>query len=200
MRPFFLFVNVVGKFSLYKIPLKSLSEGVHKFEFVLDDQYFKLIGDADSDIKRGSVNAEVSVKRISSTFEFGFVLNGGVFVPCDRCLDDISIEIDTQNKLIVKFGREYSEESDEIVVIPEDEGELNIAWFLYEFVTLNVPMKRVHPPGKCNKVMSSKLNKHKAVSTDADDENDDEHEAGDDIIDEVIDPRWDALKGLTDEE
>jgi len=157
-----------------------------------------LIGDADSDIKRGGVNVEVSVKRVSSTFEFNFTLNGAVLVPCDRCLDDLSIEIDSKNRLIVKFGREYSEESDEVVIIPEDEGELNIAWFLYEFVTLSVPMKHVHPPGKCNKVMSSKLNKHKAVSSD--DTLDDEEEGEDDTFEAGNDPRWDALKGLVDEE
>jgi len=192
----------VGKFSLYNIPLKSLAEGTHKFEYVLDDQYFKLIGDADSDIKRGKVNVEVSVKRVSSTFEFSFTVNGGVFVPCDRCLDDMTIEIDTKNRLIVKFGKEYSEESDEVVIIPEDEGELNIAWFLYEFVTLSVPMKHVHPPGTCNKVMTSKLNRHKARSSDDSEDSDDMDDDIDDgdISDGGSDPRWDALKGLADEE
>lgn len=199
MRPFFLLTNKVGKFSLYKIPLKSLSEGVHKFEYILDDRYFTSIGDADSDIKRGKVNVEVSVKRVSSIFEFNFVLNGEVYVPCDRCLDDMTMETATDNRLIVKFGQEYSEESDEVVIIPEDEGEINIAWFLYEFVTLSIPMKKVHPPGKCNRLMSSKLNKHKAVSTD--EVSEDDTEESDDVIDDApADPRWDALKGLVDEE
>lgn len=200
MRPFFLLTDKVGKFSLYNVPLKSLAEGTHKFEYILDDQYFKLIGDADSDIKRGKVNVEVTVKRTSSMFEFSFILNGEVHVPCDRCLDEMVMETVSNSRLIVKFGREYSEESDEVVVIPEDEGEINIAWFLYEFITLSLPMKKVHPPGKCNRVMSSKLNKHKAVSTDeVGDEDSDTSE--DDVIDDApTDPRWDALKGLADEE
>lgn len=189
----------MGKFSLYNIPLKSLAEGGHKFEYVLNDQYFHLIGDADSDIKKGAVNVDISVKRISSTFEFNFTLTGEVQVSCDRCLDDMPIEIDSKNRLVVKFGQEYSEESDEIVIIPENEGEINIAWFLYEFVTLNVPMKHVHPPGKCNKLMTSKLNRHKAVSSD-----DTEEEEDDSTVEEIentdTDPRWDALKGLVDEE
>lgn len=192
----------MGKFSLYNIPLRNLTEGVHNLEYTLDNQYFKLIGDADSDIRKGQVVIEATVKRVSSTFEFNFSLNGTVTVPCDRCLDDMLIEVDSKNKLIVKFGKEYSEESDEVVVIPEEEGEINIAWFLYEFVTLSIPMKRVHAPGKCNKTMSSKLNKHKAVSTD-DDQEDDSFDTSDDISieeEEVTDPRWDALKGLADEE
>jgi len=111
----------------------------------------------------------------------------------------MTIEISTQNRLIVKFGREYSEESDEIVIIPEDEGELNVAWFLYEFVTLSVPMKHVHPPGKCNKFMSSKLNKHKASSSEDDAESEDMDDSSEELESDNTDPRWDALKGLMDE-
>lgn len=209
-KKFFIFATIllliekVGKFSLYNIPLRNLADGLHKFEYVLDDQYFKAIGDADSDIRRGKVNVDVTVKSVSSTFEFSFTLGGEVSVPCDRCLDDIQIETNSTNRLVVKFGHEYSEESDEIVIIPEEEGEINIAWFLYEFVMLSLPMKHVHAPGKCNKMMSSKLNKHKAVAADPDDAFEADDDAGfDDSVEEesneATDPRWDTLKGLVEE-
>ncbi|SHF08911.1 YceD family protein [Dysgonomonas macrotermitis] len=192
----------MGKFSLYNVPLRNLSEGIHQLDYTLGDQYFKLIGDSDSDVKKGHVKVEATVKRVSSTFEFNFSLEGTVTVPCDRCLDDIIIEVNSNNRLIVKFGKEYSEESDEVVIIPEEEGEINIAWFLYEFVTLSIPMKRVHAPGKCNKTMSTKLNKHKAVSSSDDDSDDDDFDdSTEESIDEdVTDPRWDALKGLVGDE
>ena len=32
----------------------------------------------------------------------------------------MEIPIDTHNRLVVKFGKEYAEESDEVVVIPEE--------------------------------------------------------------------------------
>lgn len=193
----------MGKFSLYNIPLRNLADGLHKFEYVLDDQYFKAIGDADSDIRRGKVNVEVIVKCVSSTFEFNFTQNGEVHVPCDRCLDDILIEVNSTNRLVVKFGHEYSEESDEIVIIPEEDGEINIAWFLYEFVMLSLPMKHVHAPGKCNKMMSSKLSKHK-VAADSDDsmdmvDDDEFDDSAEEDANEATDPRWDALKGLVEE-
>ena len=121
--------------------------------------------------------------------------------PCDRCLDDMEIPIDTHNRLVVKFGKEYAEESDEVVVIPEDEGAINLAWFLYEFIALAIPMKHVHAPGKCNKTMSSKLKKHTARSTeDGDEEYEDDSVEEDITIDDDVpvatDPRWDGLKGL----
>ena len=125
-----------------------------------------------------------------------------VEIPCDRCLDDMELPVSTQNKLVVKFGKEYAEESEEIVIIPEEEGEINLAWFIYEFIALAIPMKHIHAPGKCNKAMSSKLKKNTARR--ADDEDEFDEEAADDIVvdddaaDIPSDPRWDALKGLVE--
>lgn len=188
----------MGKFALYNIPLRGLTEGSHTFDYLLDNQFFKLINDTDSDLKRGKVNVQLTVKRKINTFDFSFSLEGEVFVPCDRCLDDIAMEINTENRLIVKFGKEYSEENDEIVIIPEEDGEINIAWFLYEFISLALPMKHVHAPGKCNKIMSTKLNKHRVDS--AGDESDDLEEDNEEESSESNDPRWDNLKDVSFDE
>lgn len=193
----------MGKYSNYKLILKDLSLGVTSYSYELDDSYFKLINDEESDVKRGKLTAEVQVTRSATAFEILFKITGAVQVPCDRCLDDVSMQVDTNNKLIVKFGAEYSEESDEIVIIPEEEGEINIAWFLYEFIMLSLPMKHVHPAGQCNKVVSSKLRKHKATIANDDDEDGDDDDFNDDEMDDSdaddmggTDPRWDALKDL----
>lgn len=191
----------MGKFDLYKIDLRNLAPGVHTLTYKLDNTFFVNI-DGD-EVQKGKVNVELTLKRTSVAFEMDFQLNGMVMVPCDRCLDDMDIPVETQNRLVVKFGTEYAEESDEVVVIPEDEGAINLAWFLYEFVALAVPMKHVHAPGKCNKSMTSKLKKH--TSRNSGDDSDDEY--SDDSTDNTIedetvnetDPRWDALKGLIEE-
>ncbi|HOO94398.1 MAG TPA: DUF177 domain-containing protein [Proteiniphilum sp.] len=191
----------MAKFSLYNISLKNLSFGTHTYAYDLDRKFFEAI-DGD-EVRKGNVKVMVTVKRTSSTFEFDFELKGVVQVPCTRCLDDMNQEVDTTNRLIVKFGKEYSEESDEIVVIPEEEGEINIAWFLYEFVALCIPIKHVHPAGECNRAVSSKLRKHRAVSTDeedADDEIADDDELASEEDSQTGDPRWDALKGLSFED
>lgn len=178
-----------------------MSEGKHEFEYDLNDKFFSLIDDGTADVKRGNIKVVISLKKTSITFELNFDIKGVVHVPCDRCLDDIDMEVDTKNRLIVKFGKEYSEESDEIVIIPEEDGAINIAWFLYEFIVLSLPTKKVHPPGTCNKAMSSKLNKHRAKSSDEGD--DDDIEEGDDTIDDdssFSDPRWDTLKDISVDE
>ena len=190
----------MGKFDIYKVDLKNLSPGVHEFEYILENKFFV---DIDGDrVQKGKVKVTLTVKRSSMVFDMNFQLEGVVYVPCDRCLDDMDLPISAKNKLIVKFGKEYAEESDEIVIIPEAEGEINLAWFIYEFIALTIPMKHVHAPGKCNKAMSSKLKKHTTRRSDDDDEYEDESAdeiiVEDDSSDMSSDPRWDALKGLVE--
>lgn len=185
----------MGKFELYKIDLKNLTPGVHEFDYLLEDKFFV---DIDGDqVHKGKVQVHLTLKRTSMMFELNFHLEGTVVVPCDRCLDDMDQPIKTDGRLIVKFGSEYAEESDEILIVPEDDGTLNIAWFLYEFVVLAIPIKHVHEPGKCNKFMSAKLRKHQARRL-ADDEEDFDDMMDDEVSgqDGFTDPRWDALKGL----
>ena len=190
----------MGKFDLYKVELKNLSPGVHEYEYFLENKFFV---DIDGDeVQKGKVKVNLTVKRTSMVFDMNFQLEGIVYVPCDRCLDDMELPVSTQNKLVVKFGKEYAEESEEIVIIPEEEGEINLAWFIYEFIALAIPMKHIHAPGKCNKAMSSKLKKHTTRRSDDDDEYEDESAdeiiVEDDSSDMSSDPRWDALKGLVE--
>ena len=145
--------------------------GTQDFEYVLDNEFFKNI--EGEDVQKGKVKVKLTVKRTAASFELDFDLEGVIQIPCDRCLDDMDHEVKTQETLYVKFGSEYSEESDNVVVIPESDGELNIAWFLYEFIALTIPLKHVHQAGKCNKSMSAKLRKHAARSMDDSDESED---------------------------
>lgn len=124
----------MGKFTLYKLPLKSLPVGTHHYEYLLDNEFFRNIDGPE--VQKGKVSVTLSVKRTADVFELDFVINGVIQVPCDRCLDDLDLEVDTKEKLYVKFGAEYSDENDNVVIVPEAEGEINIAWFLYEFIAL----------------------------------------------------------------
>jgi len=190
----------LGRFDLYKVDLKNMQQNVQEFEYLLDTQFFANIG--GEDIQKGKINTRLTIAKKGSMFDLSFAFNGIVIVPCDRCLDDMDLPIETTAHLIVKFGKDYSEESDEIVVIPESEGIINLAWFLYEFVALAIPIKHVHAPGKCNRQMTSKLKKHSARSEDDDQsfDTDDVIITDDDSDDEErTDPRWEALRGLKEE-
>lgn len=191
----------MGKFNLYKIPLRGLSEGSQTYEYQLDDQFFRNID--STEVQKGNVHVALTVKKSAETFELNFDIAGVIQIPCDRCLDYMDFEVATRERIYVKFGKEYSEESDDIVIVPETEGDINVAWFMYEFIALTIPLKHVHPAGKCNRSMSSHLRKHRARVSD---EETDDMEGGElfygeddfDASEEKTDPRWDELKKIID--
>ena len=165
-----------------------------EYKYQLDNQFFL---DLDApEVQKGQVNVTLKVRKTSGVYQLNFHTEGKVVVICDRCLDEMDQSIETEDQLKVKLGAEYSEMED-IVVIPEEEGYINVAWFIYEFIALSIPMKHVHAPGKCNKDMVSKLSKHLRVSGDEEEDDDDFLvEAADEP--QEIDPRWNELKKILD--
>jgi len=186
----------MSKFEQYNIPLKELKTETKVYEYDLDDIYFKKIDSPE--VQHGRINAIVTVRKKIGLFDLNFELNGIIQIPCDRCLDDMDQPIQYKEKIQVKFGEKFSEE-DEIVIVPEADGAINIAWFLYEFIVLNIPLKHVHATGECNKTMVTKLKKH--ITRQKSDSDDDEIDLGDDD-DEIpteettTDPRWDGLQNI----
>ncbi|MBP1675459.1 MAG: hypothetical protein H6Q20_18 [Bacteroidetes bacterium] len=186
----------MSKFEQYNVVLKDLASESRVYEYDLDDTYFKKIDSPE--VQKGQVKAVVTVLKKSNSFELQFVLSGHVLIPCDRCLDEMEQPISYKEKLQVKFGSNFSEE-DEIVIVPESEGAINVAWFLYEFIVLNIPIKHTHAPGECNKTMVTKLKRHITRSKD-DEDTDLEVEDDDDfaVDDNQIDPRWEGLQNIID--
>ncbi|OJV36271.1 MAG: hypothetical protein BGO29_03705 [Bacteroidales bacterium 36-12] len=188
----------MSKFGLYNIVLKDITDSsVRVFEFDLNDEYFAKIDSPE--VKKGQIKAEVFVQKRITTYELNIKLDGFIIIPCNRCLDEMEQPIRYDDKIEVKFGKNFSEEN-EIVIVPEADGSINIAWFLYEFIVLNIPIKHVHLPGECNKGMVDKLKRHITRQKDDEEDNDlfDIETDDDDSIDtdEPIDPRWGSLQNI----
>jgi uncharacterized metal-binding protein YceD (DUF177 family) len=192
------------KLKTYQIDLKSFSPAMnYQFDYVLGDDFFESVDGPE--VRQGNLNVSLSVVHASSVFELNFHIDGVVTVTCDRCLDDVEIPVETRNRLIVTFGETYAEMSDEHIVISEDEGFINVAWYMYQFIALAIPIKRVHELGGCNEMMVLKL-KELCVDEIAEDENsfqeaDEPGETESDSDDtggrdKPVDPRWETLRNL----
>lgn len=160
-----------------------MKDGLHHFDFKVEDTFFDSFG--GSEVHKGNVDVHVSMNKRTHMLEFDFDLKGNVSITCDRCLDEFSLDIELQTVLIVKFGEETHEETDELYILHEQEHEIDLSQFIYEYIHLSLPYKRVHPLDKkgkptCNKEMLKRLedlsvNDDKSIETD---------------------PRWDDLKRL----
>lgn len=189
----------MGKFTQFNIPLKSLPKGVHDFDFHLDKQFFENMENAD--VRDADLAVHLVVKYDNDVYKLSFAIIGTVTVPCDRCLDDLVLDVDSAYEINVKYGDDYREDSDDMMEIPESDATLNVAYMIYDTVVLAIPMKHVHPLGKCNRAMSSLLKKHRVSSSDPDAELEDQLiEEMEDMPDSQeqapSDPRWDKLKEL----
>ena len=158
----------MGKFTAYKVELASLPPGSHTQDFVCDTQFFKNM--ENTDVVNSDVKVHLDIKNQEGLYDLQFTLKGTVQVPCDRCLDPIDIEIDTPYNIKVEYGDKYDDEGDDLLIIPASNPYLNVAYMLYDTILLSIPMRHVHPLGKCNRAMAAALNKHKARSMDDDEE------------------------------
>lgn len=71
-----------------------------------------------------------------------FRMHGSVDTICDRCAKEIGMPIDFTDSVVVKHGN-VEETTDEIVVLPHGETEIDVTHYLYQFIMLALPAKRI---------------------------------------------------------
>ncbi len=189
----------MGKFSEFKLPLKSIPAGTQEFSYHLDKTFF--VNMENADVRDADVDVHLTVTHKNDVYDLVFHLTGTVTVACDRCLDNLELPVDTTYQVAVKYGDDYRDDADGMIEIPESDNFLNVAYMIHDTAALAIPIKHVHPLGKCNRAMSTLLKKHRAHTPgDPDAELEDELLDGIDDADtgeaQATDPRWDALRGL----
>ncbi len=177
---------------LYNINLKSLADGKHTFEFNLDDAFFAQL--EQEEVSRGQVSVLVSLELSNEIYRFSISYDGYVFGQCDRCLSEVKLDVHNERELVVKLGAEYSEEDENLIVIPQKEGVLRLEWLMYEDILLALPIQRLHEDvSDCDpEVMSyysNMLVEEEPTEADAD-------KAGIQYDEDGIDERWAELKKL----
>ena len=175
----------MSKLEQFNVDLKALSQGDNILSFVLDDAFFEAI-EAPT-VRRGRLQTTLTIHRTEDYFDLDFHTEGLVTVACDRCLDDLEQPISADNHLVAKFGTAYSED-DELVIVAENEGMLDVSWFIYQFVELSIPLRHVHAPGKCNPAMMKALEEHSAARS------------GVENVESSVDSRWAVLEKLKNTE
>lgn len=132
----------MGKLDGYKVDLKGMATDTVSYRWQADNDFFSAV--QGSDIKQGLLDVALRVKRTSGAYELEFQLQGEVEVTCDRCLESMNQPIDAFCTLRVVMGEDFVDDGD-MVVIPEREGVINVAWNIYEFAALQIPLRHVHP-------------------------------------------------------
>ena len=139
------------------VNLRQVEREDARLLFHLDDAFFEAL-DQD-EILGGSIEVEALVRfGAADTFTFSYTLSGRVSVPCDRCLDPVSLPIEVKDRVKVAYRDDNDEAIDaDLTVIPYSQLNYDMAWDIYELILLNLPLRRIHSEGECNADMLSRF-------------------------------------------
>jgi len=166
---------------MYSISFRGLKEGKHQFEYKIDNTFFEVY--QYEDILGADIQVHLEFVKKSTLLELNFAIEGMVKVVCDISNEIYEQSIEGNLDLKVKFGNEYNDENENILIIPHEAYEIEVSKFIYEIIVLALPSKRVHPGVLDGTLKSDILDKLEELQ-DKEKQNN------------TIDPRWEKLKGL----
>ncbi len=123
------------------LPILGLGVGIHEFDYGIDSAFFQEFEEPYVD--KGDVKVHLHFDKRPEMLVLNFDIQGHVGAACDRCLRDFPLPIDGQYRLLVKYGTGGEETEEDIAYIPKGSPELDIRKFIYEFICLSVPMRKV---------------------------------------------------------
>lgn len=156
----------------YILALNDLKSGVSAWSWDVFEEFFRSF---DNEII-SSADLRVSGKaaKTGASVEVDLDIEGEVTLPCDRCLEDVVMDIDTKARLKVRYGAPSAEDDEEdgreVVWIPAGECELDLAQVIYDYVLLDLPLKCCHRDGECNPEVVRHLSEEEGCETVASDE------------------------------
>lgn len=165
--------------TVYKIPFKGLKLGKHQFNYLIEKAFFESY--PYDEFIDTTINLVVDFNKKDTIFELHFIMQGTVRINCDVSGEEFDQPVKSTYNLIVNFGSEFNNENDQILTIPHNEYELDIAQYIYEMIILSVPTKRIHPGVLDGTLQSKALDKLEELQNKKK---------------EQIDPRWEKLRGL----
>jgi len=165
----------------------NLPSGEHEYEFDFDSDFFDNF--ENSIVEKGSGIIKVNLEKSETFLEMSVEIEGSLELVCDRSLDPFDYPVKLQKNLILKFDEEVEQQDgDEIIFIPWNTQTIQLEQYIYEFLSLEVPMKKLHPRFSNEEKNSEEEILIYSSPTESDNKEEDD-----------IDPRWQKLKNLEDD-
>lgn len=136
----------MGNRRRFDIAFVGLKPGLHEFNYEVDSQFFSEFGQTDFESCEATV--KVQLEKSTSFMRLKFEIGGNVKVTCDRCGNSLPLSLWDEFNMIVKSVENpdemnESEEDPDIFYISRTESHLHLASWIYEFVSLSIPMQRM---------------------------------------------------------
>ena len=155
----------------YDIAFVGLKPGLHEFNYEVDDKFFQ---DKQADFSKCSARIKLTLEKNTSFLMLKFEVGGIVDVVCDRCGNNLGMDLWDEFNMVVKLVENpdemnATEEDPDVYYISRTESHLRVADWIFEFVTLSIPMQRsckeeeIGGP-QCNKEVLEMLKKMEDVN------------------------------------
>ena len=150
----------MNKTATYGIEWQGLKNGLHEFDYEITDSFFEEL--SESPIKGGRFNVHIRATKSASLLLLETHITGNATVECDRCLGDLSLPVDFQGSLTVRFSDTIDDYDGETLWLNPADPTVPLAQYLYESIVLSLPYRRIHgtdPQGNslCDKDMLSRF-------------------------------------------
>lgn len=169
----------------FTIPFVGLKLGKHHFEYKIEQAFFEYF--EYEEFNDVNIDVYLLLDKKSTLLELNFKISGFVNVNCDLTNEPYDQPINNEFDLVVKFGDDYNDELEDILIVPHGSYEINTQQYIYELIVLSVPLKRIHPGVEDGTLDSDILEKLEELSPKLKEEKETEEES---------DPRWNTLKKL----
>ncbi len=186
MQSLFIQAVKMKPFEAFRIPIMSLENKVYEYQMEGNSDFFEAF---EQDwIKKGAFKVVVKLDKSPTMIQVYLHINAELQMICDRSLEVFDYPIEVNEKLIFKFA-DYSEDmGDNLFLLDRKEPYLDLSQDIYDFIAVQVPMKKLHPRF-VNKNDNS-LDDEFLYTTETEEEFEQNEQE--------TDPRWNILKNLTD--
>ncbi len=130
----------------YEIPFVGLKPGIHEYEYHITDKFFEAY--QQQDFKNCIANVKLLLDKKTGFLLLKFEVGGSVEVVCDRCGNNLPIELWDEFNIVVKLVEDAdvmndTEEDPDVYYISRGESHLHLEDWIYEFVNLSIPMQKM---------------------------------------------------------
>jgi len=140
------------QFREFEISWTGLKDGLHTFEYAIDDKKLADLGYSNDEFSQLDVKVQLELQKHHSFFELYFDYDGEMDCVCDRCGDNMQLQLWDEFKLIIKLVESTEEakrlneeeEDSDVVYLSKNHPSFNVFKWLYDFLILSIPIQKLH--------------------------------------------------------
>ena len=130
----------------YEIAFVGLKPGEHHFTYEITEKFFEPF--QEQDFTNCKTTVKLRLEKNNGFMMLKFDLYGKVEVVCDRCGNNLPMQLWDEFNIIVKMTEDPEvmndrEEDPDVYYISKSESHINVADWIYEFINLSIPMQKM---------------------------------------------------------